>query len=75
MILIKFITKWQKEKNEPRMASSNPLHFVNGLKRLEALQALLLGFQRSSWSQDWSTRRPCSCATSFEDKMVKMKKI
>ena len=40
MILIKFITKWQKEKNEARMASSNPLHFVNGLKRLEAPQAL-----------------------------------
>ena len=74
MILIKFIKKWRKEKNEPRMTSNHPLHLKNGLKRLEALEALLLGLQCSSCSQDWSSRRPSSCATCAEDWMAKMRK-
>ena len=74
MILIKFMKKWRKEKNQPKMASSIHLHLKNGLKRLEALEALLLGLQRSSCSQDWPSRRPGSCATCAEDWMAKMKK-
>ena len=74
MILIKFIKKWRKEKNEPRMAPNLHLHLKNGLKRLEALEALLPGLQRSRCSQDWSSRRLGSCATCAEDWMAKVKK-
>ena len=50
------------------------LHLKNGLKRLEALEALLSGLQRSRCSQDWSSRRLGSCATCTEDWMAKVKK-
>lgn len=56
------------------MASNLHLHLKNGLKRLEALEALLPGLQRSRCSQDWSSRRPGSCATRAEDWMAKVKK-
>ena len=56
------------------MASNLHLHLENGLKRLEALEVLLLGLQRSKCSQDWSSRRLGSCATCAEDWMAKVKK-
>ena len=56
------------------MASNLRLHLKNGLKRLEALEALWPGLQRSRCSQDWSSRRLGSCATCTEDWMAKVKK-